>query len=52
MPVLLGRPFPMPVVCPCSDLTPLFGTVLLLGGGFGRGVHQIRSLSGFGTGAG
>ena len=26
--VLLGWPFPMPLVCPSSDLTPLVGAVL------------------------
>ena len=36
----------------CSDLTPLFGTMLLSGGGFGEGVHCVCPLSGFGTGAG
>ena len=52
VPVLLGRLFPMLSVCPWSDLTPLFGTVLSLGGRFGGGVCQIHSLSGFGTGTG
>ena len=52
VPVLLGRPFFTPAVCPCSDVTLLFGTVLSLGGGFGGGIHQIHLLSGFGTGAG
>ena len=45
-------PFPMPAVCPNSDLTPLLGTVLLFGGGFDEGVHQVHSPYGFGTGAG
>ena len=43
VPALLGSPFPMPAVCLCSDLTPLFGTVLSLGVGFGGGVHQVHS---------
>ena len=35
--MVLVWPLPLPEVCPCSDSTLLFGTVLLLGGGFGEG---------------
>ena len=36
--MLFGRPVPMPAVCPCSDFTPLLGTILPLRGGFSKGV--------------
>ena len=35
--MLLVWPFPLPEVCLCSDLTPLFGTMLLPGAGLVRG---------------
>ena len=50
--VFLVWPFPLPEVCLCSDLTPLFGTILLLGGGFSKGVCHVCPPSGFGTGVG
>ena len=50
--VLLVWPFLLPEVWPCSDLTLLFGTVLLLGDGFSEGVCHVCPPSGFGTGAG
>ena len=49
VPALLGNSFLMPAVCPCSDLTPLFGTMLPLWVGFGGGVHQVRSSLWLGT---
>ena len=52
MPELFGRLVPMPSVCPCSDFTLSFGTVLPLGGKFGKGVCQICSSSGLVTGVG
>ena len=50
VPALLGSPFPTPAVCLCSDLTPLFDTMLSLGVGFGGGVHQVHSSLRFSTG--
>ena len=52
LPVLLVWPFLLPEVCLCSDLTLLFGTVLLLGDRFGEGVCHVHPPSGFGTEAG
>ena len=49
VPALLGNSFLMPAVCPCSDLTPLFGTMLPLWVGFGRGVCWVCPSSWLGT---
>ena len=49
--MLLVWPFLLPEVCPCSDLTLLLGTVLLLGDGFSEGVCHVHPPLGFGTGA-
>ena len=48
----LGISFPMPSVCPCSDLTPLLGTELPFGAKFDKGVCRVHSSSGFGAGVG
>ena len=50
--MLLVWPFFLPKVCPCSDLTLLFDTILLPGGRFGEGVCCVHPPSGFGSGAG
>ena len=44
----LGTSFPMPAVCPYSDLTPL----LPFGGRFCKWVHLVCSPCVFGTGVG
>ena len=50
--MLLVWPFLLPEVCSWSDLTSLFSTILLLGGGFSEGVCCVHPPLGFGTGAG
>ena len=38
----------LPEVYPSSDLTLLLGTILLVGDGFGEGVHHVCPPSGWG----